>query len=221
MKKWIALIGALALLIVMDIYMSRGSIDDSSQTETQSPPVKQAPVDKDKATMQPGRVVELITTKGKITFILLEKDCPKTTARIASLVESGEYNDIMFPRVEDWIIQTASAKHDVPGIGIETKKGLTHATGAVGMARRGNDYNSNTSVFYILKKPQFALDGKYTVFGRLISGMDVVLKITSNDYIISSKIHQPSQLDTMAYFEALKSDLKTSKSNKNQEDRHL
>lgn len=206
MKKWIAVIAALALLIGFNAYMEykgSGGGDSSHQEQGDSP--KPAPPDKiGEATMEPGRVVELKTNKGLIDFVLFEKDCPKTTARIITLVEKGAYSEVSFPRAEEWIIQTDNAKADVPGIGIETLDGLTHARGAVGMARKGMDYNSNTSVFYILKEPQYTLDGEYTVFGRLIRGMDVVQKITSRDYIISARIRPFTKSDKSAYDEVLK-----------------
>jgi hypothetical protein len=101
-----------------------------------------------KATKEPGRVVVLDTTRGKIEFVLYEKDCPKTTARITDLVQGGFYNGVIFPRVEDWVIQTDLAKKQVTPMGIEITDGLTHSAGTVGMAR-ANDPNSNMSVFYI------------------------------------------------------------------------
>jgi len=206
MKKWIIILAALALLIGFNAYIEyKGSSNDHSDHKEQATSPKPVPPAKlGQATMEPGRVVELKTNKGIIAFVLFEKDCPKTTARIVSLVQKGAYSEVSFPRVEDWIIQTDSAKADVPGIGIETLDGLTHSKGAVGMARKGMDYNSNTSVFYILKEPQYNLDGEYTIFGRLILGMDVVLKITSRDYIISARVRPFTKSDKMAYDEVLK-----------------
>jgi cyclophilin family peptidyl-prolyl cis-trans isomerase len=206
MKKWIAVIAALALLIGFNAFMEyKGSGGGSSSHEKHEESPKPTPPTKlGEATMEPGRVVELKTNKGLIAFVLFERDCPKTTARIVSLVQKGAYSEVSFPRVEDWIIQNDNAKADVPGIGIETLDGLTNAKGAVGMARKGMDYNSNTSIFYILKEPQYTLDGEYTVFGRLILGMDVVMKITSRDYIISARIRPFTKSDKSAYDEILK-----------------
>jgi cyclophilin family peptidyl-prolyl cis-trans isomerase len=66
------------------------------------------------------------------------------------------------------------------------------------------DYSSNTSVFYILKEPQFNLDGEYTVFGRLIKGMDVVLNMTNRDYIVSARIRPFTKTDKKAFDEVLR-----------------
>ncbi|MGI6296319.1 MAG: peptidylprolyl isomerase [Armatimonadota bacterium] len=148
---------------------------------------EQTPKPEKKATKKPGRVVVLNTTRGVIEFVLFEQDCPKTTARIAELVEGGFYNGVHFPRVEDWVIQTESAKKEVEPMGIETADGLIHAKGTVGMARSA-DVNSNTSVFYITLEPAFHLDFEYTVFGRVIKGMDVAMKIQTGDMIKTATI---------------------------------
>lgn len=155
-----------------------------------------------KATKTPGRVVELDTTRGKIEFVLFEQDCPKTTSRIADLVNAGLYNGISFPRVEDWVIQTTAAKKDMPRMGIEITDGLTHATGTVGMARTG-DPNSNTSVFYITLRPAPHLDSGYTNFGRVIRGMDVATKIKLGDVIKSAKLRPLTDADKRAFDKAM------------------
>lgn len=211
MKNWIMIAVILALLFGMNYMIGSGPYKaghDHSHSEEQSeqPPQQQTPkpAATEAATMEPGRVVELKTSKGDISFILFEKDCPNTTARIVALVQAGGYKNVSFPRVEDWIVQTAPATIDVPGIDVEKKEGLTHAKGAVGMARKGQDMRSNTSVFYILKEPQPMLDGDYTVFGRLIKGMDVVMKITPSDKIISANILQLKPADLAAYQNVLK-----------------
>lgn len=156
------------------------------------------------ATMAPGRVVELHTTKGEIDFVLFEKDCPKTAGRIAKLVQNGAYNGVKFPRVENWLIQTDESKKSVQPMGCEILEGLTHAKGTVGMARADNNYNSNTSIFYILLEPQPGLDMEYTNFGRLINGMDVALKIKKNDSIISARVRPFTSLDKKRFNEVLR-----------------
>ncbi len=139
------------------------------------------------ATMQPGRVVVLNTNRGMIEFVLFEKDCPKTTARIADLVQSGSYDGVTFKSAESWMIQTNSVAKQVSGIGIEVAKGLLFDEGSVGMAR-ADDPNSNLSEFFIATKPAHHLDFRYTKFGRVISGMDVARKITVDDSIKTATI---------------------------------
>lgn len=150
-----------------------------------------------KSTKQPGRVVVLNTARGTIEFVLYEKDCPKTTARISALVQGGFYNGVTFPRVENWVIQTDLAKKQVPPMGVEITSGLTHVKGTVGMAR-AQDPNSNTSVFYILLEPAPHLDSGYTNFGRVIRGMDVAAKIRLNDKINTATLRPLTAADKQA-----------------------
>ncbi len=167
---------------------------------TDTPKLKQA-------TKQPGRVVVLNTNRGCIEFVLYEKDCPRTTTRIASLVEGGFYDGVTFPRVENWVIQTAQAKRDIPPMGLELTKGLTHCRGTVGIARTDNP-NSNTSVFYITLEATPALDAGYTNFGRVIKGMDVVEKIKPNDKIVKATIRPSTPADRNTLKALLRGDSK-------------
>ena len=146
------------------------------------------------ATMQPGRVVVLNTNRGKIEFVLYEKDCPKTTARIAELVQTGAYNGVGFPRAENWVIQTDLATTEVPPMGIEVAKGLLFEKGSVGMAR-ASEIDSNLSVFYITLEPAHHLDLHYTNFGRVIDGMDVARKITLGDRIETATLRPLTDTD--------------------------
>ena len=91
-------------------------------------------------------------------------------------------------------MQTAPSKAETLGINVELVDRLYHVTGAVGMAR-AQAYDSNTSQFYILKKPIRSLDGEYTVFGHVIMGMDVVSKITPGDSIKTATIRAPTPAD--------------------------
>jgi peptidyl-prolyl cis-trans isomerase B (cyclophilin B) len=163
------------------------------------------PVTLKKATKVPGRVVVVNTARGKIEFVLYEKDCPKTTARVVDLIQGGFYDHITFPRVEDWVIQTTPATRDVVPMGVELTSGLTHVRGTVGMART-EDLNSGTSVFYILRKPAQHLDSGYTNFGRVIRGMDVADKIRLNDKINSVTLRALSAADKQALAKELGTD---------------
>lgn len=156
--------------------------------------IRPKPVRIKTATLQPGRVVVLHTNRGTIQFVLYEKDCPKTTARIADLVRAGAYDGVEFSRAEDWVIQSNAANVEVEPMGIEVAKGLVFEKGIVGMARAG-DVNSNTSVFFITTKPAHHLDMKFTAFGRVISGMDVARRIAVGDRIQTANLRSFSQAD--------------------------
>lgn len=148
------------------------------------------------ATLQPGRVVELHTTKGQIDFVLFEEDTPKTSARIADLVQKGCYDGVKFPRVEpDFVIQTDACKKEEPEpMGLEIAEGLKFPKGAVGMART-SDPNSNTSVFFITSEPAPHLNYDYTSFGRVIRGMDVVKNIKVGDKIEKALVREANEND--------------------------
>lgn len=174
----------------------------SSEELNQVGKPKPAPKLRD-ATRQPGRVIVLNTSRGVIEFVLFEKDCPKTTKRIADLARSGAYNGVAFPRVENWVIQIDEAKKQVAPMGIEVVKGLTHAKGSVGMARP-DDPNMNTSVFYITLEPAPHLDTLYTNFGRVTRGMDVAMKIKTGDTIKTATVRPLNDADRKLFDEALK-----------------
>jgi cyclophilin family peptidyl-prolyl cis-trans isomerase len=148
-----------------------------------------------KATMTPGRVVQLDTAKGRIKFVLFEKDCPITTKRIVDMVQNGSYNGMPFPRVEkNGLIQTGEPKKPGTTLPLEVLDGLRNTKGAVGLARRAAR-NSGTSVFYILMEPQPQLDYDYAVFGRLLTGMDVCFKIERNDVIKRATLRNFTEAD--------------------------
>ena len=208
MGRWIALIVLVGALIAANSIIGNLKTDDEHEHAAQTAKPKKLA---GKATLEPGRVVTLRTSRGEISFVLFEKDVPKTSKRIADLVGRGRYDGVLFERVEDWVIQTGECKKETPRpMNIEVIDGLVHAKGAVGMARSA-DYKSNTSVFYIVTEPQPYLDGEYTVFGRVISGMDVAMKIKIGDPIVSAQVRPMTPDDRKKFDEALRleSDRKT------------
>jgi len=60
---------------------------------------------------------------------------------------------------------------------------LTHDPGMVGMARLPDDYDSGTTQFYIVKERKPNFNGEYTLFGRVVEGMELVGAIEKNDKI--------------------------------------
>jgi len=134
-----------------------------------------------------GRTVAIIKTNmGTIKAELYTKEAPITTENFIKLAKDGFYNGMVFHRVIDNFVIQAGAfypngtyKQSPYGtIPLEVKKNLTHVDGALGMAR-ARDPNSASSQFYICDGPQHELDGNYTVFGRVIDGMNVVREIAS------------------------------------------
>jgi peptidyl-prolyl cis-trans isomerase A (cyclophilin A) len=133
--------------------------------------------------------VSLKTTEGEIVLELNQQKAPKSTANFLAYVKSGFYKDLIFHRVIDgFMIQTGGYTKDLkskptrPPIPSESKNGLQNAKYTVAMARM-DDPNSATSQFFINVNDNFGLDYPnfdgvgYTVFGRVISGYEVVDKI--------------------------------------------
>ena len=134
-------------------------------------------------------IVTLATNKGDIVFELYAEDAPQTVLNFLQYVESGFYADTIFHRViPDFMIQgggfTENMKKKPGGLDAvenEADNGLKNQRGALAMARTG-DPHSATSQFFINTRDNDFLDFKakdksgwgYTVFGRVIEGMEVV-----------------------------------------------
>ncbi len=145
--------------------------------------------------------VVIKTSKGDITIRLYPKDAPNTVATFLELVSSGFYDGTTFHRVEPgFVIQGGDPLTKQPGTdpqlygtggpGFRLKAEFNqrkHDLGAVAMAR-SQDRDSAGSQFYITLAPQPMLDGQYTVFGQVVSGMDVVKRITKGDKMESVTI---------------------------------
>lgn len=128
------------------------------------------------------------SANGRIVIDLLPDVAPKTVAQIVDLAKSGQYDGVVFHRVIDgFMAQTGDVQYgraggdlSMAGMGGSSKpdipaefSSLPFDRGVVGLAR-SNDPNSGNSQFFIMFAPAPHLDGQYTVFGRVISGMDVV-----------------------------------------------
>ena len=134
--------------------------------------------------------VKLATSAGDIVVELDAAKAPKTVDNFLQYVKAGHYNGTVFHRViENFMIQGGGMTADLkekptrPPIGLESRNGLTNQRGTVAMART-SDPNSATAQFFInVKDNDFlnqsqARDGNgYTVFGKVVEGMDVVDKI--------------------------------------------
>ena len=146
----------------------------------------------------PGNPVVVIeTVKGTIEIELYAKDAPKTVAHLLTLVRQNFYRGQRFHRVEPgFLVQvgdpatrdfTKRARWGTGGSGkpigvAEIGKTRRHAPGTVAMAHSG-DPKFADSQFYIVMQPRPGLDGKYTIFGRVTSGMDVVKKLKRADIL--------------------------------------
>jgi cyclophilin family peptidyl-prolyl cis-trans isomerase len=133
--------------------------------------------------------VDLKTSAGNIRLELYPAKAPKTVENFLRYVRDGHYNGTIFHRViPGFMVQGGgmdakmAEKKTRPPVPIESKNGLKNELGSVAMART-NDPNSATAQFFINVKTNSFLDypGQdghgYTVFGKVVDGMDVVNKI--------------------------------------------
>lgn len=134
-------------------------------------------------THDPDNVLLLdLSDGGRVAIRLMPQWAPHHVERIKTLTKQGFYNGIIFHRVIDGFMAqtgdptgTGQGGSDLPDLEAEFNS-MPHMRGSVSMART-NDPNSANSQFFIVFYPRFALDRKYTVFGRVIGGMQFVDKI--------------------------------------------
>ncbi|MDB5696879.1 MAG: peptidylprolyl isomerase [Sphingomonas bacterium] len=120
-----------------------------------------------------------LSTGGRVTIWLRPDVAPKMVERVRTLTRQGFYDGLPFHRVIDgFMAQGGDPKGDgtggssLPNLEAEFNY-LPHVRGAVSAAR-ADDKNSANSQFFIVFQPRLALDKKYTVFGRVLDGMQYV-----------------------------------------------
>ena len=128
------------------------------------------------------------TSLGNITIQLNDSAAPKHSANFRKLATEGYYDSTTFHRViPNFMIQggdpnSKSGERSTHGMGgpeyrIDAEIGLSHDRGVIAAARQGDPINpqrmSNGSQFYITVVPTTFLDGQYSVFGKVVEGMDV------------------------------------------------
>ena len=127
------------------------------------------------------------TSRGQIKVELFADKAPLTVANFVNLVQRGFYDGLNFHRViADFMIQGGCP--DGRGTGgpgyrfeDETNNGVAHQRGSLSMANAGP--NTNGSQFFITHIKTDWLDGKHTVFGKVIEGQDVVDAVVQGDKI--------------------------------------
>jgi len=135
------------------------------------------------ANLDKANAIVIDTTKGQIVVQLRTDLAPGHAERIKQLARDGYYNNVPFHRViEGFMAQTGDGKNfngtggsKYPNLKAEFSN-VPFTRGVVGMARAG-DPNSANSQFFIMFNDYPSLNGKYTVIGNVVSGMDVVDKL--------------------------------------------
>jgi len=129
---------------------------------------------------------------GEIRIEFFPEDAPKTVENFVTLAKKGFYNGLNFHRVvPDFVVQGGCPKGNGtggPGYTIKAEfNNRKFERGILGMARK-SDPNSAGSQFYIMLGPASHLNGQYTAFGRVVSGMEVVDSIKVGDRVKSIKV---------------------------------
>lgn len=136
------------------------------------------------------------TSKGDITCQLNTAEAPLSTTNFIQLAQGGFYNGLTFHRVvPNFVVQGGDPEgtgRGGPGYTVPSEIKLPHTQGALAWARLPDTINpkkrSSGSQFYITLEKIPYLDGEYTVFGRTLSGFEVVQKIEQGDVIKSIDI---------------------------------
>ena len=128
------------------------------------------------------------TSRGEIVCDLFAKEAPKTVNNFVFLAKQGFYDGLKFHRViSNFMIQggdPTGTGSGGPGYKFEDEvrnNPLKHETNVISMANAGA--NTNGSQFFITHAPQPHLNGKHTVFGKVIEGQNVVDAIRQGDVI--------------------------------------
>lgn len=131
--------------------------------------------------------VKLETSKGTLVIELYENEAPQAVGNFVSLVESGFYNGLTFHRVLQGFMAQGGCPDGTgaggPGYEIACEcyedNHRNHFRGTLSMAHAGRD--TGGSQFFLTFKRTAHLDGKHTVFGRVIEGLDVLAKLQRRD----------------------------------------
>jgi peptidylprolyl isomerase len=135
---------------------------------------------------------------GRVVIEMRPDLAPETVAQIKRLVRQGFYDGIVFHRVIDgFMAQTGDPKGDgTGGSGHKLKAEFSnekHVRGVVSMAR-ASDPNSADSQFFVMFAAAPSLDGKYTVWGRVVSGMEFIDQIKKGDSNRNGTVTNPDKI---------------------------
>jgi peptidylprolyl isomerase len=138
---------------------------------------------------------------GRVVIEMRPDLAPVTVAQIKALVRQGFYDGIVFHRVIDgFMAQTGDPKGDgTGGSGHKLKAEFSnekHVRGVVSMAR-ASDPNSADSQFFIMFAPAPSLDGQYTIWGKVTSGMEYIDKIKKGDSARNGTVSNPDKIIKM------------------------
>jgi peptidylprolyl isomerase len=133
------------------------------------------------------RLILQLSNGGTVVIQLRPDAAPNHVQRVQTLVRQGFYDGTIFHRVIPGFMAqggdptgTGEGGSKLPDLKAEFNS-LPHLRGTVAAARTADNVDTGNSQFYIMFAPNSSLDGQYTVFGRVISGMEVVDKIAPGE----------------------------------------
>lgn len=145
--------------------------------------------------------IQMTLKNGDVIIETLPKVAPKHVKRICELVRKGFYNGLTFHRVIDgFMVQTGCPKGDGTGrTGVTIPAEFSNEKflrGAVGMART-HEIDSADSQFFICLEDSEFLDGHYTLWGRVVSGMEHIDAIKKGDEKDNGRVKKPDHIIKM------------------------
>jgi peptidylprolyl isomerase len=150
-------------------------------------------------TTDPENTLYMDLKQGRVVIKLLPEVAPKTVAQIKALVRQGFYDGTPFHRViEGFMAQggdptgTGTGGSNLPNLPLEASQ-RHFVRGVLGMAR-AEAPDSGNSQFFIMFAPAPALDGQYTVWGQVVSGMDYVDQIKRGTGPNGQVLGQPDRI---------------------------
>ena len=151
--------------------------------------------------LNPENTLYLDLPSGRVVIQMLPNVAPRHVARIKELTRKGFYDGLTFHRViPGFMAQTGDPQGDGSGgSGHELKAEFSnkqHIRGTVSMAR-ASDTNSADSQFFICFAPAPFLDGQYTVWGQVVSGMEFVDKIKAGSQNNNGAVSNPTRIVRM------------------------
>ena len=151
--------------------------------------------------LNPENTMYLDLPSGRVVIQMLPNVAPRHVARIKELTRKGFYDGLAFHRViPGFMAQTGDPQGDGSGGSGQQLKAefsnVQHIRGTVSMAR-ASDPNSADSQFFICFAPVPFLDGQYTVWGQVVSGMQVVDKIKAGSQNNNGAVSNPTRIVRM------------------------
>lgn len=137
--------------------------------------------------LDPENTIYLDLKDGRVVIELLPAVAPKHVERIKTLARQGFYDGLIFHRVIDGFMAqtgdptgTGMGGSPLPNLPAEFSNSETFSRGTLGMARSQSPNSANSQFFICFEDSDF-LDGQYTIFGRVVEGMEFVDNITRGE----------------------------------------